>query len=144
MNTINWRDQTIERLEKDVWPALSDLDKQDWLIVECNALRKKPIKDFTLENLRQMIEQNMGLEFLIPVALEEIEKNILAHGDNYPGDLLMNLLTCEAMYWEQHKDHWNTVKTLFTENVGLLKHADTTWEIRKGWFDNFKLFSKIN
>ncbi len=144
MKKLYWKNKTLESLEKKVWPELSELDKQDWLIVECNELRKKPIKDFTIENLRQMIEQDIGLEFLIPVAIDELEINILAAGDCYPGDLLYNVLNSTNDYWKNNTGSWKKVCRIFVSNEHLLKNFDTTWQIRKDIFDSWKIFSKIS
>ncbi|MEM6261972.1 MAG: contact-dependent growth inhibition system immunity protein [Bacteroidota bacterium] len=144
MKKTNWARKTLESLEKNVWPELSEMDKQDWLMVECNALRKKPIKDFTIENLRQMIEQDIGLEFLIPVALEELEQNILAEGECYPGDLLCNVLRSDKNYWATHQKSWEKVCALFKANEQLLQSFETTWEIRKLIFDRYARFSNLN
>ena len=38
-----------------------------------------------------LIGQNIGLESIIPVALEKLQINILEEGDFYPGDLLVSL-----------------------------------------------------
>lgn len=81
----NLKDQAIEKLEGHIWPELSEQDKQDWLMVECSALRKKPINEFTLENLRQMIEQNIGLQYLVPVAIERDQKGYFNPWRGLPG-----------------------------------------------------------
>lgn len=69
---------TLEELESEVWPA-PDFDSH--LVVTCHQLRKKPIEDFTTEDLRIMIGQNIGLQFLMPQAITVLEGNPLADGD---------------------------------------------------------------
>jgi len=51
-----------------------------------------------------MIGQQIGLEFLVPIALERLAENPFAEGDFYPGDLLMTLLRLPAGYWHKHSD----------------------------------------
>lgn len=146
MNQQNqkWKNKTLESLEKKVWPELSEMDKQDWLIVECNALRKKPIKDFSIENLRQMIEQDIGLEFLIPFALEKLEKDIISKGDCYEGDLLNNVLRSDEEYWKTNKENWKAICKLFEKNKTRLKGTEVSADIRNKIFGNFKKFETIN
>ena len=139
-----WQSKTLESLEHKVWPALSETDQQDWLMVECYALRKKPIKDFSIENLRQMIEQDIGLEFLIPLAIDKLKEDITAQGDCYPGDLLNNILRSDPEYWKINKQYWNTVCELFEENKMRLQEAKVAAEIRKAWFNNFEIFRQIH
>jgi hypothetical protein len=69
--------KSIEELENSVWP------EPEWdshLVTECNRLKKKPIDEFTVEDLRIMIGQNTGTEHLLPIAVDVIEKNPWAEG----------------------------------------------------------------
>jgi hypothetical protein len=70
----------------------------------CHRLRKKPIGEFSVEDLRIMIGQNIGLFFLVPLALDILEPDPLVEGDFYPGDLLCALLRADPGYWERHSD----------------------------------------
>ncbi len=72
------------------------------LIEKVMALRRKKIKDFTIEDLRLMIAQQQGLAYLVPLGLEVLEKNPFSEGDYYEGDLLVSLLTCKADFWKEH------------------------------------------
>jgi hypothetical protein len=74
------------------------------LIVTCYQLRKKPIEDFTTEDLRIMIGQNIGLQFLMPKAVTVLEDNPLAEGDLYPGDLLTSVTAVEASFFDRSPD----------------------------------------
>ncbi len=72
--------------------------------VTCQGLRQKPIGSFSAENLRIMIEQGAGLAFLVPIALEMLEREPLAEGDFYPGDLLYSMLGVPAAFWRQQPE----------------------------------------
>ncbi len=69
--------------------SLQELDGQDWgeatfpsyLVRTCHALRRKPLRDFTVEDLRIMIGQNIGLEYVVPLALEHLQRDPFAAGD---------------------------------------------------------------
>ena len=139
----NWKNKTLESLEKNIWPELSELDKQDWLMVECNALRKKPIKNFSIENLREMIGQDIGLDFLIPLAIDNLKNDITIKGECYIGDLLDNVLKSETEYWEGNKDNWRIICDLFEQNKSKLQEIKVSSDIRKEWFDSYDKFKKI-
>ena len=139
-----WKNKTLESLEKKIWPELSEMDKQDWMIVECNALRKKPIKDFSIENLRQMVEQDIGLKYLVPLVIDELKKDITVKGDCYLGDLLNNILRSEKEYWETDKENWNIICVLFEQNRIKLKEIKVSSDIKNDWFNNYKEFKGIN
>jgi hypothetical protein len=77
---------------------------QSHLVTTCHALRQKPLKDFTVEDFRIMIGQNLSLEFLVPLAIGRLEGDPLAEGDFYPGDLLKMVLTIDPAFWKRHAD----------------------------------------
>ncbi|MBK8520183.1 MAG: contact-dependent growth inhibition system immunity protein [Ferruginibacter sp.] len=139
-------------MKVDLNNTLEQLDKQDWgepeydsyLVKTCHQLRKKTLKDFTIEDLRIMIGQNINLEFLIPLAIEKLKEDILAEGNYYEGDLLNNVLNSEKQYWLSNKTNWQTVCKLFDQNIIRLKEFDTTNEIKSTWFENFKIFTELN
>ncbi|MCX8523869.1 contact-dependent growth inhibition system immunity protein [Chryseobacterium formosus] len=139
----NYKFKTLENLEKKIWQEL-DADENSYLIVTCNRLRKKPLNDFSIEDLRIMIGQNIGLDYLIPIATEKLNENILAEGDFYEGDLLNTVLESNIEYWKNHKENYSLICDIFQRNESLLKELDTTWEIKKNWFESFKNFKSIN
>ncbi|WP_210463375.1 contact-dependent growth inhibition system immunity protein [Rufibacter roseolus] len=137
----NWKSKTLESLEKKIWPSL-DPEESTYLIRTCSSLRKKPLQDFTTEDLRIMIGQNIGLKYLIPIAIETLESNILAEGDYFEGDLLQSVLKSDKRYWELEKENRQKICKIFDFNKIVLQEFDTTKDIRKDIFDafhNFKL-----
>jgi hypothetical protein len=108
----NWRQKSLESLEKNTWPALSS-DEGSYLIKTCNSLRKKQLQDFTTEDLRIMIGQEIGLYFLIPLAIETLTDNLLAEGDMYEGDLLKNVLEVDTKFWDDNKNYWQQLNEIF-------------------------------
>lgn len=90
--------------------SLQELERQDWgeppfpsrLVRTCHALRRKPLRDFTVEDLRIMIGQDISLNYLIPLALEHLQQDPLVAGDFFPGDLLTNVLKVKANFWHTH------------------------------------------
>jgi len=90
------RERTLDELEGVVWgPAAFP----SHLVQTCHRLRTKPIGRFGTEDLRFMIGQQLGLAYLLPLALERLEADPWAAGDMYPGDLLK--VTAVARFpWE--------------------------------------------
>lgn len=107
----NWKQKTIESLEKKVWTSLNK-DEGSYLIRICNDLRKKKLTDFTTEDLRIMIGQEIGLNFLIPLALETLTNELFAEGDYYEGDLLKNVLEINTEFWNNNKNYWLALNEL--------------------------------
>ena len=89
-------DQTLDELEEVEWgPPQYDTA----LVTNAHRLRRVPLKQFRIEDLRLMIGQKVGLEYLIPIALDHLEANPLAEGDCYPGDLLAAVARVPDGFW---------------------------------------------
>lgn len=129
----NWRQKSLESLEKKTWPALSS-DEGSYLIKTCNSLRKKQLQDFTTEDLRIMIGQEIGLYFLMPLAIETLTDNLFAEGDYYEGDLLKSVLDVDTKFWDYNKDYWQQLNELIKNRRQEIK--EMKFDLSK--FDNCK------
>ncbi|HEY0262718.1 MAG TPA: contact-dependent growth inhibition system immunity protein [Chitinophagales bacterium] len=138
----NWLSKSLESLEKDYWK--DEIEYSSHLIETCHTLRKKPLKDLQTEDLRIMIGQDIGLLYLIPLAIEVLQKDILASGDFYEGDLLQSVLTSDTNYWKNELDNWQKVYNLFHTNENLLKQFDIINPVKGKWFNAFAKFEKIH
>jgi hypothetical protein len=109
----SWLNRNLESLEKDYWEKSND---SSYLIETCHELRKKLLKNFETEDLRVMIGQDIGLKYLVPIALKTLNDNILAEGDYYPGDLLKSVLTSDKEFWKIESKLQNQVCDLYRKN----------------------------
>lgn len=114
----NWRNKTIENLEKGVWPK-SDFDSL--LISKTQALRKITLDKFTTEDLRIMIGQEIGLDYLIPLVLEVLTEDLWTEGDFFEGDLLKNVLAIKTEFWNNNVDHWLILNELIKDKRSEIK-----------------------
>ena len=129
----NWRQKSLESLENKTWSVLSS-DEGSYLIKTCNSLRKKQLQDFTTEDLRIMIGQEIGLCFLMPLAIETLTDNLFAEGDMYEGDLLKNVLDVDTKFWDDNKNYWQQLDDLIKDKRHEIK--EMKFDISK--FDNCK------
>ena len=121
----NWKSKTLEHLEKEIW---KDSEFESYIIKSVHDLRKLPLEKFTAEDLRIMIGQNVGLNYLIPLALEVLTENLWAEGDYYEGDLLNSALNINADFWISNKNYWLKLNDLVKDSRPDLekKKIDTT------------------
>jgi hypothetical protein len=110
----DWRQKSLENLEKKTWPALSS-DEGSYLFKTCNSLQKKQLQDFTTEDLRIMIGQEIGLYFLMPLAIETLTNDLFAEGDMYEGDLLKNVLEVDTKFWDENKNYWQQLNDIIKD-----------------------------
>jgi len=136
-----WKEKTLENLEKSIW---DEPKFHSNLVITCHKLRKKQLKDFTIEDLRIMIGQNIGLIYLIPVAIEELKNNILAEGDFYEGDLLKMVLTSKVNYWINEKSNWKILCNLFMKNEKKIEEFCYENGYKNEWLNEFEKFKKLN
>ncbi len=100
--------------------SLEELDGEDWgkppvpshLVRTCYSLRKKPLREFTAEDLRIKIGQNESLEYLIPIAIEALQKNPFIDGDYYEGALLNAILSVKKEFWDENIQLYNSVEEI--------------------------------
>jgi len=109
--------KTLEQLESDYWGPPPTGPDVSGLVINCHLLRQKRIKDLTIEDLRLLIGQNRGLEYITPFAINYLQQNIMSEGDLYEGDLLHNVLGIKADYWKSHKKERHLCKCLSKEKI---------------------------
>jgi hypothetical protein len=93
--------KSLEQLEGDRWRPP---EYESHLVREAHRLRTVPIGKLTVENLRLLLGQQIGTNWLMPLALAKLSQDPLAEGDFYPGDLLSSVLDINATYWSDHPD----------------------------------------
>ena len=90
------------------------------------ALRRRPVSGLSTEDLRLLIGQRVGVEVLVPRALDRLEADPLAEGDYYPGDLLEAVLRVPAGYWAGHAGE----RARLAAVLGRVDAADVDDELR--------------
>ena len=106
----NWRNKTIEALEKQ--PYGDPITAPTGLVRRCLEYVKVPVGDLEIEQIRTLVSQQIGLVYLIPMALEFLDKDILAEGDLYPGDLLESVIKIDAAFWKANGILYNQLRAV--------------------------------
>lgn len=134
---LNWRQKSLDSLEEVNTPPL-DKEGDSYLVTTIHRLRSKPVGDFSVEDLRITIGQRSGLPFLVPLAIEVLENNILAEGDFYEGDLLKSVLSIDYSFWNEYRHYWRIVRNVIIENQPELQNFETGAAIKNSWFEKFR------
>src|SRR5262249_2428107 len=101
------RRKSLQELEQDDW---GEPTYDSYLVTTVHRLRRKPLAEFTVEDLRIMIGQKISLSFLIPLAVERLEEEPLAAGHHYGGDLLHVVLLTGEAFWASHPDSFQRAR----------------------------------
>ena len=56
----------------------------------------------------------------MPLAIEQLQNDILIEADLYPGDLLKSVLSAGGDYWQKHKNEWRQITDLINQHRELL------------------------
>ncbi len=114
----NWQFKTLENLEKR---STENPNYQSYLTKRCFELYKTPLNEFKTEDLRIMIGQQIGLDYLIPLAIDTLKKDLFAEGDYFEGDLLKNVLLVDTSFWDNNKKHWQILNDLIKNRRDEIK-----------------------
>ena len=130
-------DKTLEELE--LLFLSEPKDESTYLVETVYRLRKKKLKDFTVEDLRLMIGQRIGINILMPIAIYKLKKNPFLEGDFYPGDLLVNVLKSSNNFCKDNPSYGEMLNQIvdFTK-IQIKNRTDLTDKIIKNILDLVK------
>lgn len=118
----------IETLEGNYW-GVAPTDST-YLVEQCYILRTKPLSQLSIEDLRLLIGQKIGIDFIVGLAINFLRSNILVEGDMYPGDLLKNVLSLSKEFWTTHPELKIDLERIIYEKQNDIDVADLADEIR--------------
>ena len=124
----NWRQKTLENLEKDFW---GEPTYDSYLVSRTHEIRKLPLTDLTNDDIAMMLRQKFSLDYIVPLATDKLRVDILAYGDTGSEGAIMDaILKIPADFWRVNKDYWMTIKKLLDNNQAV-------WTFKKrDAFDN--------
>lgn len=141
----NSMNKSISKLEGWKWKGEIPT-RQTHSLVECRfyELHNIEISKLDLSDIRFLIGQNSGLNYLVPIAVNKLEENIFIEVEYYEGDLFCSLLQInnEPNYWISHQEERQKLITLYNEQKSMLGTLDLTEEIKAKIKEAYKEFAK--
>lgn len=126
----NWRNKTLEKLENDYWENSPD---GSYLIKRTHEIRTLPLSGLTNDDIAMMIRQKFSLDYMLPLAIDKLQKDILAHGETGTEGAIMDaVLRIPASFWKQNPDYWMFIKTMLDDN-------SMKWTFKRDEFDQSNL-----
>ena len=83
---------------------LSGLDSG--LIEKYMVARSKKLKDLSVDEIRVLLSQLIGLAYIVPLALNIVEQDPLISSGLYSGDLAVSLFNIDEEFWSNNPE-WN-------------------------------------
>lgn len=132
----NWRQKNLENLEKNNW---GDVPHDESSIVQrlCR-LRKVPLEEFTIDDIRFMIIQEAGLPYLLTLAIEILKNDLLAEGNYYEGDLLGAIMKIKPTNWKGNLELWTEIDTLIKVRLEELRQLTPKLDITNFYLAKFR------
>ncbi|WP_106795203.1 contact-dependent growth inhibition system immunity protein [Aquimarina sp. Aq78] len=115
-------EKTINQLQDIPIPRPPEYESH--LVRRCFDLANKKLKYFSPEDLRIMIGQNIGLEYLIPIALEVLQREPFIEADYYEGDLFLSVFKVDKVFWEKNLELKEKILSVFKDNLDDFKQLD--------------------
>ncbi|MBZ4187805.1 contact-dependent growth inhibition system immunity protein [Niabella beijingensis] len=114
--------RSIEELEGNVW---KNREFPTELVKRSFELRKIPVNNLDIDDLRLLIGQQIGLKYVVPLALNVLSNDILAGGNYYPGDLLKSVLEIPMDFWELNESELVKLSSILSTKVLEIKNSNT-------------------
>ena len=107
-------------------------------------LRHVPLEQLTPENLLVLIRQAIGLDYLVILALEQLEIQPLMKCRHAEGDLFSAVLCADALVWKRNPGYRKRVAQLWRKASVIVVNRQTP-EVRRllsdyRWFVKSELF----
>ncbi len=107
----------------DTSKSLQELENDDWgdphgptgMVIRCMRLRRVPVRDLTADDCRLLLGQEIGVRFVLPVALDYLFKNPLESGIGDTGALMRRVLELPTAFWQNHPNLWWEAKEVLME-----------------------------
>ena len=116
-------DKSISELEGWNWKdPIPSADNSSGTVIRFYGLHRTPIKNLEVGDLRFLIGQNSALEYLVPLAIDQLRKDLFIEAEYYPGDLLcaLFLINNEPNHWSSHPEQREIIVRLYEEQVGRM------------------------
>jgi hypothetical protein len=127
----NYIDKSVSELEGWEWNTNTPNNESSFVERKFYDLHKVKLKNYTAEDIRFMIGQDTGIEYLIPMAIEIFRTDIFIETDFYKGSLLEKVLEVSPDYWKQNPKQKNELLKLIDKNKTQFKSLDVSDEIKQ-------------
>jgi hypothetical protein len=112
-------------------PSLDDLEGVSWgeprfpsgLVARCHELRRKPVDELTLADLRLLVRQSISLPILMPRAVAAVEADPLVEAFGYPGDLLSAVLRADPSFLQANPELLERVRSAARQAASQLQEG---------------------
>ena len=141
MNYIKIEQKTLRALL--LTPKTDKINFNSHLVMRIEQVIDKKISDLTESDIRLLVNQSFGLEYVIPLAINLLEEDLFLESDFYEGDLLLNLISIDNTYWKKHRDQWEKLHKTLTNQFNNIHQIIFDDSIKTDLIEKHDNFMKI-
>ncbi len=119
--------RTIEELEGIYWPEPAEERKSN-IVLKSNALRKKPLKELGIEDIRVGLVQQVGIIYIVRIAIDLLTHDPMLESLNYEGEILEALLNLPRSFWLRQPLLAAEVDKLYERFEQLISDMRDSWK----------------
>ncbi len=90
------RSKSLQEIEGVDW---GEPQYESYVVTNAYRLRRVPLQNYTVDDLRFMIGQRISPQYLVPMALECLQADPWIEAFSHRGDLLSSLLKADSRFW---------------------------------------------
>ncbi len=103
-----------------------------------------PLNEYSFDDLRFMILQELGLTYLIPLGLNVLKDNPLIETAYYEGDLLSSIIKVDKNYWVENKEEYNKLREILRiNNIFINSRLDMNEKSDRELLSNIDIFNQV-
>ncbi|MFA5127252.1 MAG: contact-dependent growth inhibition system immunity protein [Patescibacteria group bacterium] len=114
----------LEKSLNELEGHINSSDPNDALVKKVEEIRKKRLKDLTVEDLALLLRQKISLEFVVPLCLNKLDKDILIEMERSGLRLLPTLLKIEKDFWSVNQDLYNQTADLMNGKMDEIMNPE--------------------
>jgi len=102
------------------------------------------LKDFSLDDIRFMIGQNIGEKYLVEMAFESLKKDVLVDAMYYEGDVLSVILQLPRDFWIDNKSLYEGLSEILNNQENNLESLMPSIEVDRNLIKGIESFRNLS
>jgi len=123
----------------------SEIPREDYsssIQLRTYRLYHEALVNYSLDDIRFMIGQQMGLSYLVPMALGNLSIDIMIEASYYEGDLLQSILILPDGFWIKHMNLLKTTCNILYVQKSKVEKLDLSFEADRRLAKDYYRFIK--
>ena len=121
--------------------SLEDIESAEWgdapsdastMVARIHELRRVPVGQLSIDDVRLLIGQKVGVHTLVPIAIGYLSSEPLLTATFYPGDLLRAVLRIPNAYWGHEERLGERLESIIDsiDEVPSVASIDVVFDLR--------------